>query len=398
MESLCVKFNIQKKGNYYNLKNIVENIIQSTNTISYMNKIQEKKKIDKCYYVSKDKFIELLKKGKKESCKTALQIINNNQIIPVKPKAIDNDFSFDINDYKYIVVDGEIWFKGKDIAAGMGYSDTKTAIIDHVNIEFKLPYENLRKKTGFSKGNTKKTKPNTIFINRKGIESLIIKARKPKSIEFAKLFNIDVCKKYPYKETEILHNIIDYLTEKNIDFELQESVGKYKLDMYLYQYFINIEIDEFGHKDRDPNYEKEREDFIKNELCCSVIRFDPDDKSDSIFKFLGRLDKLIQKNKKENDKLIKDLLKNNEHFKSVFRQKFFETFTPEKPFLIHDLTQKKIFKCDNNDLLIQKEITKQKELELKKENASLINSLVLNNRFNNLDEIVSKHSEINKKI
>ena len=48
----------------------------------------------------------------------------------------------------------------------------------------------------------------------------------------------------------------------------------------------------------------------------------------------------------------------------------------------------------NYDLLIQKEITKQKKLDIEKENISLIKSLVLNNRLKNLNEIIARHFEI----
>ena len=59
--------------------------------------------------------------------------------------------------------------------------------------------------------------------------------------------------------------------------------------------------------------------------------------------------------------------------------------------------------CDevNNDLLIQKEITKQRKIELEKEklflekeNVSLIKSLVLNYKSNILEKILAKHFQI----
>lgn len=36
-----------------------------------------------------------------------------------------------------IVKDNEVWFVGRDIAEALGYSDTKSALIDHVDIEDK---------------------------------------------------------------------------------------------------------------------------------------------------------------------------------------------------------------------------------------------------------------------
>lgn len=57
---------------------------------------------------------------------------------------------------------------------------------------------------------------------------------------------------------------------------LQHMVGKYKIDLYLPEYNLAIECDELGHRDRDNEYEIEREEFIKKELRCGFIRFNPD--------------------------------------------------------------------------------------------------------------------------
>ena len=107
------------------------------------------------------------------------------------------------------------------------------------------------------------------------------------------MLNIDVNQKYPCKESEVLNNIIYYLDEREIKYELQKEVKGYKLDMYLPNYNINIEIDEFGHKDRCDIYEVKREKVISKKLKCYITRFDPDNKDDNIFKFIARLEKLI---------------------------------------------------------------------------------------------------------
>ena len=136
--------------------------------------------------------------------------------------------------------------------------------------------------------------------------------------------NIDVNQKYPLKESDVLNNIISYLDEKEVEYDLQKYMDNYRLDMYLPEYFINIEVDENGHKDRCPLYEKERENIIKNNLCCDIIRFNPDNKNDNIFKFIARLECLINKNAKKNKELITKELKENQEFKNIFLNKFFE--------------------------------------------------------------------------
>jgi prophage antirepressor-like protein len=386
MESICVKFNIQKKENYYNLKSIVENIIQSTNTISYMNKIQEKKKIDKCYYINEDKFIELLKKSKKESCKIALEMIENNQIIYEKPKAIDINFSFDINNYSYIVVDNEIWFKGKDIAAGMGYSDTKTAVIDHVDKEFKLPYKNLmggemppQNNPLEVKGSNKSIKPNTIFISEPGVYALVASSKLP----IAKAFQ-----KWLFKEVlPSIRKTGSYSFNKKKDVKLLPDVNEYE-DKNCF-YLLNI--DEKKYKFGISQYIKDRINSHKRELDFNnIVKIWTMNSFDNI---------------KKLEKKVKNLIKQWEIQYNEENQ--LEWFQINDNISLQDIIDKidqyiEIIDndCDevNNDLLIQKEITKQKKLDIEKENISLIKSLVLNNRLNNLDEIVSKHFELNKNV
>ena len=47
-----------------------------------------------------------------------------------------------------------------------------------------------------------------------------------------------------------------------IPFELQKSVNQFRIDPYLPEHKLAIEIDEFNHKDRHAHDEKERERII----------------------------------------------------------------------------------------------------------------------------------------
>ena len=53
------------------------------------------------------------------------------------------------------------------------------------------------------------------------------------------------------------------------DMETQYQVLNYRTDLYFHEYKLAIEIDEKGHKDRNKDYEKQREVLIKKgvELC-----------------------------------------------------------------------------------------------------------------------------------
>ncbi len=61
------------------------------------------------------------------------------------------------------------------------------------------------------------------------------------------------------------------------------------------KYNLAIECDEFNHSNRDPEYEEQRENFIKNELNCEFIRFNPDAKNFSTYDVIGDVLKYIEK-------------------------------------------------------------------------------------------------------
>ena len=70
----------------------------------------------------------------------------------------------------------------------------------------------------------------------------------------------------------------------------------YRIDLYFPKHKIAVECDEFGHKYRDPQYEMERENYIKEELECVFIRFNPDDPVFNIFVVINKLIRLIYLN------------------------------------------------------------------------------------------------------
>ena len=64
---------------------------------------------------------------------------------------------------------------------------------------------------------------------------------------------------------------------------------KYKIDLYFPKYNLAIECDEHGHNDRNPKYDYIRETEIKKEIDCKFMRFNPDDKSFNLFKFINKI-------------------------------------------------------------------------------------------------------------
>ncbi len=50
---------------------------------------------------------------------------------------------------------------------------------------------------------------------------------------------------------------------------------KYRIDLYFKKQKLAIECDEYGHQNRDPKNEAERQTFLSEKLDCKFIRFNP---------------------------------------------------------------------------------------------------------------------------
>lgn len=81
----------------------------------------------------------------------------------------------EFGDVRTMVIDNEPWFVGKDVAEVLGYSNTRDALLSHVDPEDKNT-------VAISDG--KRGNPNQVIINESGLYSLIIGSR----LESAKKF------------------------------------------------------------------------------------------------------------------------------------------------------------------------------------------------------------------
>lgn len=205
------------------------------------------------------------------------------------------ELSFKKCKIRCINIENLLWFMGVDIAKALGYKDIKSCVGDCVSKKYIKTLEILTINDYDiiieGSNNIKKSK----WINEDGLYLLLLKSRQPKSIDFAKKFNINAYRIYNFKEQEIINNFIKFFKTSKINYETQYIVGKYRLDCYLPTFGIVIEVDENGHNDRCRIYEKKREEFIKNELSCRFFRLNPDSNDFDIFSCLGKLNKLINK-------------------------------------------------------------------------------------------------------
>ena len=81
-----------------------------------------------------------------------------------------------------VVVDNNVWFRGKNVATALGYKDTTQAIRDNVEDEDKQKLEEIY--GAFSTQSLTFNETNTIYINESGLYALILNSHKPEAKQF----------------------------------------------------------------------------------------------------------------------------------------------------------------------------------------------------------------------
>jgi len=394
MESVIEKYNIRKCQNFFNLNDIVNNLIESKSPTTYMNKIQDKKKIKLNYYITETQFITLLSKSKKKICKEALETINHitsdnetQLVIPDNKTQLvvpDNQLSFEGTNFFYFKDDNnEIWFKGRDVAKILGYKDTKDAIQQHIDKEDKIPYKDLvavpntpQKGITNTEGSNLNIKPNTIFINESGLYSIMISSKLPKAKEFKRWITKEVLPKIRKTGN---YSLIDEPDVKLLpdlnEFENKNCFYLLNIKDNLYKFGISQNI-----KDRISSHKREHK--FKN--LVKIWNMDS-------FEFVKKLEKKVkdiikQWNIQYNEENQLEWFQTNEMctLDNIINKinEYIETIVHEN-------------KNDNNQLEIQKEITKQKEIENKTKEIELISNLLSSYKGPLLDNILSYYFKIN---
>ena len=187
-----------------------------------------------------------------------------------------------------VVVRDQRWYRAKDVAIALGYKNTKQAVIKNVIIDNKRRLSELTPQAKFECNDAI-----TIYINEAGLRSLVIKSQLPTASDLATQLGISVESRYVRKETEIVGFVQDVLTQMMVPFEFQRNVNNFRIDLYLLDQKLAIEIDEHNHADRDPSYEKEREMYIKAQLGCKFLRINPDSDGFKLSTCIGRIMKEI---------------------------------------------------------------------------------------------------------
>lgn len=136
-------------------------------------------------------------------------------------------FNFQGNDVRSVLIDGEPWFVGKDVAEVLGYSNPQKAIRDHVDDEDKGMNEMV------TPGGTQKI----VIINESGVYALVFGSKLPIAKKFKHWITADVLPtirktgSYTYKPItdpmemlQLHYNVLDKHDKelKEVDHRLKE--------------------------------------------------------------------------------------------------------------------------------------------------------------------------------
>lgn len=194
-----------------------------------------------------------------------------------------------------VLIDGDPWFVGKDVALILNYSYPKDAIRDNVDNEDKI----VVKLSDIQDGLPDHMKGSKItIVNKRGLSNLILKSEKLSKKDkdyFIKIFDIKNSF-YSRREIEFKDELFDFFKSIGLNVVHQYTVGKYRVDFYVPYLNIVIEYDENEHSNYNINNEKARELFVINSLKCRIIRIS--DKKSNAYN-LGLITKELFINKQD---------------------------------------------------------------------------------------------------
>jgi very-short-patch-repair endonuclease len=79
-----------------------------------------------------------------------------------------------------------------------------------------------------------------------------------------------------------------------IECRRQHPIGTYRIDLYFPEYHLAVECDEYNHADRDPEYEKIREEYILAQ-GNQLIRYNPNAPQFDLSNVLRDIHKVIMR-------------------------------------------------------------------------------------------------------
>lgn len=138
------------------------------------------------------------------------------------------------------------------------------------------------------------------YITYDGLIKILLKSRKPKSIDMSNLIGLNRKTQYYVSiETDIIKCILTTFDGNNM--KTQYNIGDYYIDLYFPEYLLAIECDELHHNNCKNKIQDDiRALQINNTLGCRFIRFNPYEKSFNLFVLLNDIHKHLFEYKKYN--------------------------------------------------------------------------------------------------
>ena len=214
------------------------------------------------------------------------------------------------NHVRIVGTNEEPWFCGKDLCVVLEYSQPKQALQTNVDEDCKKSLSSLSSEvaqlghpTILGQSNLENISYNegkAVYINPKGLRQLLAKSNKKTPSLIQKIKEHPFISQYMEIETIVFRKEQEYISAIKeafyyMDCKSQFPVNTYYVDLYIKDFNLVIECDEYNHRDRDPMYEQERQEYIESKLGCHFIRFNPDEPNFSIFKVIGDINKYMLK-------------------------------------------------------------------------------------------------------
>ena len=134
----------------------------------------------------------------------------------------------------------------------------------------------------------------------------------------SKIGNIFVNEKTLEEYSVKIYEIDPYFYEHQRKIQVNENWCKYiffRSDIYFSGYLLAVEIDEKGHTDRDPLFEKKRKGAQEKKLGCKFVRINTD--IGRIQTFFGKFkNRQLRKLEKEPNKKSKRIRRQNKKIKT----------------------------------------------------------------------------------
>jgi very-short-patch-repair endonuclease len=194
-------------------------------------------------------------------------------------------FYFQGEEIQVKVINNETWFLAGDIAKALNIRNVSD-MVKGANIKENEKNIFPNKKKGCER--------NKLFVTRLGLKKLLANSKKANAAQLSESLGLEMSI-YTKVEASHIGNIRKAFKDiLSID---EYAVERYNVDLYFPSLNLVIECDQNNHNHYNRQTEKERENYIKDKLGCTFIRFNPDEPGFMIGDVIYKISKFIQEHK-----------------------------------------------------------------------------------------------------